>query len=61
MKFAICNLGCKVNNYEANWYAQELSKKYEEVRWGQKADIYIINSCTVTNVAGSKADDAQSA
>ena len=54
MKFAICNLGCKVNNYEANWYAQELSKKYEEVRWGQKADIYIINSCTVTNVAGSK-------
>ena len=54
MKFAICNLGCKVNNYEANWYAQELSKKYEEVIWGQKADIYIINSCTVTNVAGSK-------
>lgn len=54
MKFAICNLGCKVNNYEANWYQQELSKKYEEVKWGQFADIYIINSCTVTNVAGSK-------
>lgn len=54
MKFAICNLGCKVNNYEANWYQQELSKKYEEVKWGQYADIYIINSCTVTNVAGSK-------
>ncbi len=54
MKFAICNLGCKVNNYEANWYQQELSRKYEEVKWGEVADIYIINSCTVTNVAGSK-------
>ncbi|MBR0385048.1 MAG: tRNA (N(6)-L-threonylcarbamoyladenosine(37)-C(2))-methylthiotransferase MtaB [Erysipelotrichaceae bacterium] len=54
MKFAICNLGCKVNNYEANWYRQELSKKYEEVPFGQAADIYIINSCTVTNTAGSK-------
>ena len=28
MKFSICNLGCKVNNYEANWYSQQLSEKY---------------------------------
>ena len=54
MKFAICNLGCKVNNYEANWYKQQLAFKYEEVAFGEKADIYIINSCTVTNTAGSK-------
>ena len=55
MKFAICNLGCKVNNYEANWYSQQLSLKYEEVPFGREiADIYIINSCTVTNTAGSK-------
>ena len=54
MKFSICNLGCKVNNYEANWYRQVLSQKYEEVPFGQKADIFIINSCTVTNTAGSK-------
>ncbi len=56
MKFAICNLGCKVNNYEANWYRQELNKKYQEVAFNKDevADIYIINSCTVTNTAGSK-------
>ena len=52
--FAICNLGCKVNNYEANWYQQELSKKYDEVDFDEVADIYVINSCTVTNTAGSK-------
>ena len=55
MKFSICNLGCKVNNYEANWYSQQLSEKYQEVPFGeQPADIFIINSCTVTNTAGSK-------
>ena len=55
MKFSICNLGCKVNNYEANWYSQQLGLKYEEVPFGhEKADIFIINSCTVTNTAGSK-------
>ncbi len=54
MKFAICNLGCKVNNYEANWYSQQLSQKYEEVSFNSLADIYIINSCSVTNTAGSK-------
>ena len=55
MKFSICNLGCKVNNYEANWYSQQLSEKYQEVSFGSEAaDIFIINSCTVTNTAGSK-------
>ncbi|MBR0137434.1 MAG: tRNA (N(6)-L-threonylcarbamoyladenosine(37)-C(2))-methylthiotransferase MtaB [Erysipelotrichaceae bacterium] len=54
MKFAICNLGCKVNNYESNWYREQLQQKYEEVEFGRKADIYVINTCTVTNTAGSK-------
>ena len=54
MKFAICNLGCKVNNYESNWYRQQLSKQYQEVDFKEFSDIYIINSCTVTNMAGSK-------
>jgi threonylcarbamoyladenosine tRNA methylthiotransferase MtaB len=54
MKFAICNLGCKVNNYEANWYRQQLAQKYEEVDFKSYSDIYIINTCTVTNMAGSK-------
>ncbi|MDO4377566.1 MAG: tRNA (N(6)-L-threonylcarbamoyladenosine(37)-C(2))-methylthiotransferase MtaB [Erysipelotrichia bacterium] len=54
MKFAICNLGCKVNNYEANWYRQQLAEKYEETDFKNFSDIYIINTCTVTNMAGSK-------
>ncbi|MBQ1878108.1 MAG: tRNA (N(6)-L-threonylcarbamoyladenosine(37)-C(2))-methylthiotransferase MtaB, partial [Erysipelotrichaceae bacterium] len=54
MKFSICNLGCKVNNYEANWYSQQLAQKYEEVPFGAFSDIFIINTCTVTNTAGSK-------
>lgn len=54
MKFAICNLGCKVNNFEANWYRQQLASKYEETDFKNFSDIYIINTCTVTNMAGSK-------
>lgn len=54
MKFAIINLGCKVNNYEANWYRQQLLPKYEETSFKNYSDIYIINTCTVTNMAGSK-------
>ncbi|HPX33044.1 MAG TPA: tRNA (N(6)-L-threonylcarbamoyladenosine(37)-C(2))-methylthiotransferase MtaB [Erysipelotrichaceae bacterium] len=54
MKFAICNLGCKVNNFEANWYAMKLKEKYQQVDFKEYADIYIINSCTVTNMASSK-------
>ncbi len=54
MKFAICNLGCKVNNFEANWYAMKLTEKYQQVDFKEFADIYVINSCTVTNTASSK-------
>ena len=38
MKFAICNLGCKVNNYESNWYRQQLSKQYQEVDFKEFSD-----------------------
>lgn len=54
MKFAICNLGCKVNNFEANWYSEKLKEKYLQVDFKEFADIYVINSCTVTNMASSK-------
>ena len=47
MKFAICNLGCKVNNYESNWYRQQLSKQYQEVDFKEFSDIYIINESKV--------------
>ncbi len=53
--FAISTLGCKVNTYESNSYRQGLEEKgYQEVDFKDKADIYIINTCTVTNTAASK-------
>ncbi|MBR5279657.1 MAG: tRNA (N(6)-L-threonylcarbamoyladenosine(37)-C(2))-methylthiotransferase MtaB [Clostridia bacterium] len=49
MTASICNLGCKVNYYESEFYAQELAKLgVKVVPFPENADIYIINSCTVT-------------
>ena len=53
--FAISTLGCKVNAYESEGYIQSLlDKGYEEVPFKEKADIYIINTCAVTNAAAGK-------
>ena len=53
--FAIATLGCKVNTYESQGYESALlDKGYEEVSFKDKADIYIINTCAVTNTAGAK-------
>ena len=52
---ALHNLGCKVNSYELDVMQQFLQKEgYEIVDFSQKADIYIINTCTVTNIADRK-------
>ena len=52
---ALHNLGCKVNSYEMDVMQQILQKKgYKIVPFDEKADIYIINTCTVTNVADQK-------
>lgn len=49
------NLGCKVNAYEMDAMLQALRQKgYEIVPFEEKADIYIINTCTVTNIADRK-------
>ena len=54
-KVAFITLGCKVNQYETNAMAQAfLQKKYEIVEATQKADIYIVNTCTVTNMSDRK-------
>lgn len=54
-KFAIATLGCKVNGYESEGYSAALLEKgYEEVSFKEYADIYIINTCAVTNTAASK-------
>lgn len=52
---AFHNLGCKVNSYEMDFVQQILREKgYNVVPFWKKADIYIINTCTVTNIADRK-------
>lgn len=52
---AFCTLGCKVNQYETNAMMQKMIEAgYEVVDFEAKADIYIINTCTVTNMADKK-------
>lgn len=52
---AFHNLGCKVNSYELDVMQQILQEKgYLIVPFDQIADIYIINTCTVTNIADRK-------
>lgn len=54
-KAALHNLGCKVNSYELDVVAQSLEEKgYEIVPFHEEADIYIVNTCTVTNIADRK-------
>ena len=53
--FAIHTLGCKVNIYESDAIAEGLKKGgLREVDFSEKADVYIINTCTVTNIADKK-------
>ena len=55
MKVALHNLGCKVNAYETEAMGQMfLNKGYEIVEFKEGADIYIINTCTVTNTSDNK-------
>lgn len=56
MRCALHNLGCKVNSYETEAMRQLLVKAgWTIVEFGEeKADVYIINTCTVTNIADRK-------
>ena len=54
-KAALHNLGCKVNAYEVEAIQQLLEKAgYEIVPFEPGADVYLINTCTVTNIADRK-------
>lgn len=49
------NLGCKVNSYEMDAMLQALRQNgYKIVPFEEKADVYIVNTCTVTNIADRK-------
>lgn len=52
---AFHNLGCKVNTYEIEMMQQNARKAgWEIVEFTQKADVYVINTCSVTNIADRK-------
>ena len=54
-KVAFITLGCKVNQYETNAMTQQfIEKGYKIVEHTEKADIYIVNTCTVTNMSDRK-------
>ena len=54
-KVAFCTLGCKVNQYETNAMIQEFIKDgFNIVEFDEKADVYVVNTCTVTNMADRK-------
>ena len=54
-KAALHNLGCKVNAYETAAMQELLEGAgYEIVPFQERADVYIINTCTVTNIADRK-------
>lgn len=55
MKAALHNLGCKVNAYETEAMQQLLEAAgYEIVSFEETADVYVINTCSVTNIADRK-------
>ncbi len=54
-KVAFYTLGCKVNQYETNAMIEKfIEKNYKIVNFEEKSDIYIINTCTVTNMSDRK-------
>ena len=54
-KAALHNLGCKVNAYETEAMQEILEQSgYEIVPFGERADVYVINTCTVTNMSDRK-------
>jgi threonylcarbamoyladenosine tRNA methylthiotransferase MtaB len=54
-KCAFHNLGCKVNAYETEAMQEQMAEAgYEIVPFEEKADVYVINTCSVTNIADRK-------
>ena len=54
-KVAFYTLGCKVNQYETEIINKDfVVNGYEEVKFEDNADVYVINTCTVTSIADKK-------
>ncbi|MCX6005633.1 MAG: radical SAM protein, partial [Chloroflexi bacterium] len=50
----IQTLGCKLNQAEAEWMGRELAEAGYNITVGDKADIFVLNTCTVTHIADRK-------
>lgn len=52
---AFCTLGCKVNQYESEAVLEQFIKRgYRAVDFADKADVYVVNTCTVTHLSDRK-------
>ncbi len=59
MKIAFYTLGCKVNQYETNWLKEKAQDSgFQVVNHSDNADVYVINSCTVTGESNRKTRQA---
>lgn len=55
MKVAFSTLGCRVNQYESEAMAEKFIREgYEIVDFSEVADVYVVNTCTVTNMGDKK-------
>ena len=55
MKIAFLTLGCKVNSYETEKMKMQFETEgHQIVSFSEKADVYVVNTCTVTNIADRK-------
>ena len=60
MKVVVYNLGCKVNKYECDSMVKALREKGYEVSENlEQADLYILNTCAVTNEAERKSRECE--
>ncbi len=58
-RIAVQTFGCKINQYESSCIINEFKKNgFEKVRFSDEADVYIVNSCTVTNRTDYKSRNA---
>lgn len=55
MKVAFATLGCRVNTYESEAMTEKFVREgYEVVDFNEMADVYVVNTCSVTNMGDKK-------
>jgi len=54
LKVAFHTLGCKLNQAESEWLARQFAEAGYRVISGEEADIYVLNTCTITHIADRK-------